>query len=143
MFNTQTGQAGMRSVILPAQHDGSSQEMALIADAALDDLFNKIGSGAGAEAIQVKLFGGADLSRTSISFSDGAMTLSFTRRWLQNRTLAAVAQSVGGNQRREIVFFPKSGRVFCKKIELDEAFIETERNSVAHRHEVHQRVELF
>jgi chemotaxis protein CheD len=93
--------------------------------------------------VQAKLFGGSDLKATGISYSDGEQSTSFVRSWLSTRHLPVTAESLGGQCRREIVLLPGNGIVYCRRLALDDAFLDAERNGLAADKKDESRIELF
>ena len=150
LIDTQTPWCSLRQVMLPSLTRGHRQDAMLQADAALEDAVTQLFANAGIEAavannrrVQAKLFGGSDLKATGISYSDGAQSTSFVRSWLSTRHIPVTAESLGGHCRREIVLLPGNGIVYCRRLALDDAFLDAERNGLAAERKDESRIELF
>lgn len=150
LIDTETAWCSLRQVMLPALSRGHRQDAMMQADAALEDavtqLFASASIDAGAVAarrVKAKLFGGSDLKATGISYSDGEQSTSFVRSWLSTRHIAVAAESLGGRCRREIVLLPGNGIVYCRRLVLDDAFLDAERNGLAAEKKDESRIELF
>lgn len=66
--------------------------------------------GAKKERLEIRLFGGASLFRSSLVMGDE--NIRFVRNYLEGEGLAAVAEDLGGVYPRRIHYVPVSGRVF-------------------------------
>jgi chemotaxis protein CheD len=150
LIDTETAWCSLRQVMLPSLARGHRQDAMLQADAALEDALTRLYESAGIDAekfsgkrIKAKLFGGSDLKATGISYSDGEQSTSFVRSWLSTRHIAVAAESLGGRCRREIVLLPGNGVVYCRKLELDDAFLDSERNGLTPDRKDESRIELF
>jgi chemotaxis protein CheD len=141
---------GLRQVMLPSLALGHRHDSMLQADAALEDIFNRLcaaantnPSDAAHKRMRAKIFGGADLGASGLCFSDGAQSIGFVQSWLSSRHIAVAAESLGGKQRREIVLLPNRGSVYCRALPLDNAFLSEERSLLTASHQETSKVELF
>jgi chemotaxis protein CheD len=70
--------------------------------------------GAARERLEIKVFGGA---RILASITDiGMRNIEFMRDYLHLEGLAAIAQDLGGDRPRRLVYFPTTGRVRMKRL---------------------------
>lgn len=150
LFDRQTSWCGLRQVMFPSEAHGHRQDSMLMADAALEDIFTRMCAAAGINTsdtgqrrIQAKIFGGADMKATGLSFSDGALTSSFVRSWLNTRQISIAAECLGGVLRREIVLLPGRGVVYCRSLQIDSDFLCEERSMLSNAGKPANRIELF
>lgn len=73
-------------------------------DALLDDVLK---SGCRLNDLEVKVFGGADLYRSSVAV--GQKNLAFVLNYLEKKRLRPAALDVGGSHARKIVYVPATG----------------------------------
>lgn len=150
LIDAETAWCSLRQVMLPSLARGHRQDAMLQADAALEDAVTQLFASAGIDAgkvsgkrVSAKLFGGSDLKATGISYSDGEQSTGFVRSWLTTRHIPVVAESLGGHSRREIVLLPGNGVVYCRKLALDDVFLDAERSGLAPERRDESRIELF
>jgi len=68
------------------------------------------------EDLEVKLFGGGRVVR-SINFTDvGARNIEFVQAFVNNERLKVVAEDLGGNYARKVIYFPATGFAKIKKL---------------------------
>lgn len=150
LIDAETAWCSLRQVMLPSLARGHRQDAMLQADAALEDAVTRLFANAGIDAaaaigkrVRAKLFGGSDLKATGISYSDGEQSTSFVRSWLSTRHIPVAGESLGGHSRREIVLLPGNGVVYCRKLPLDDVFLDAERSGLAPERRDESRIELF
>lgn len=150
LIDLKTAWCALRQVLLPSTARGHRQDAMLIADAALEDIFTRfcamavIDSGdTGRKRIQAKLFGGADLKSSELSYSDGVQSNNFVRSWLNARRVSIVADSLGGLRRRELVLSPGKGIVYCRTLPIDDNFLTDERAKLSAAGKSANEIELF
>ncbi len=81
------------------------------------------------DSIKAKVFGGANLSGSSMKIGDN--NVKFIKAFLSMEGIPIQSIDVGGNFARKVFFFPKTGRVLIKKIETKvEKIIETENKYI-------------
>jgi chemotaxis protein CheD len=82
---------------------------------AMESLINDLLKlGATRERLEIKLFGGA---RILASMTDiGGHNIAFIRQYLSLEGLGVVAQDLGGDRPRKVVYFPTSGRARMKTL---------------------------
>jgi chemotaxis protein CheD len=150
LFDTKTLTCGLRQVMLPTLTHGHRHDATLNADAALEDVFTQLcpagefsSFDANQKRILAKIFGGADLNATGLSYSDGVQSAKFVRSWLQGRRVPVVAESIGGNKLREIILLPKNGVVYCRTLFLEDNFLNEERSQLFAEKVEPNKIELF
>ena len=150
LIDTKTSLCALRQVILPSLVHGHRHDAMLQADAAMEDVFTQLcpagnysASDTVKKRIKAKIFGGADLKASGLHYSDGEKSVAFVRSWLNRRRVPVVAESIGGMQRREIVLLPHSGIVYCRKLNLDNEFLDDEFSQLSAEKEVPNKIELF
>lgn len=150
LVDTESAWCSLRQVMLPSLARGHRQDAMMQADAAIEDAVTQLFAHAGIDAgphatrrVKAKLFGGSDLKATGISYSDGEQSTSFVRSWLSTRHIAVTAESLGGHQRREIVLLPGNGVVYCRKLEMNDGFLDAERSGLLADRKDESRIELF
>jgi len=68
------------------------------------------------ERLRIKVFGGADLPGGS---GLGARNIRFIRSYLELEGIPVAATDLGGSVPRQVLFFPRTGRVLVKKMAND------------------------
>ena len=109
---------GLNHFMLPIRTrltDGEYDSL-LRGDYAMEVLVNAmLGRGARKPRLLAKAFGGGNVVvglRTSI----GEGNVEFTRTWLEREGIALVASDFGGSWARKVVFDPRTGEAFCRRI---------------------------
>ncbi len=150
LIDTKKLSCGLRQVMLPSLARGHRHDAMLQADAALEDVFTQLcpvgklsSTDIEQKRIHAKIFGGADLKASGLSFSDGVQSVNFVRSWLKARRIPIVAESIGGIRRREIVLLPHNGIVYCRTQVLDDDFLNAERSQLSAVKEEQNKIELF
>jgi chemotaxis protein CheD len=87
---------------------------------AMETLINALlKMGARRDRLEVKLFGGGHVLNASIDVGD--RNIDFARHWLKTEGLPVVAEDVGGNMPRRVVYFPADGKVKVKHLRTAES----------------------
>lgn len=114
------GIGGMNHFMLPQSGGGSVTSTALSDSArygnvAMEHLINEILKHGGQRGnLEVKLFGGG---RVMAGMTDvGRRNISFVRDYLDIEGLGVVAEDLGGNYPRKVVYNPKTGKVLMKRL---------------------------
>lgn len=119
----QRGVGGMNHFMLPEDTtDGKSSWLndstglaTRYGSFAMETLINALlKMGARRERLEVKLFGGGHVLNAAIAVGD--RNIQFARHWLQTEGLPIVAEDVGGNTPRRVVYFPADGKVKVKHL---------------------------
>jgi chemotaxis protein CheD len=114
---------GMNHFMLPedlsfddeAPPDAFDRQATRYGSYAMESLINDLLKlGATRERLEIKLFGGSHIlaSMTDI----GAHNIAFIKRYLAVEGLAVMAQDLGGDRPRKIVYFPGTGRARLKTL---------------------------
>lgn len=138
---------GLNHFMLPKEPDAVSSGEALrygcfAVERLLNELF-KLGAERG--SLEVKVFGGG---RMINGVGDiGQANVAFVREYLADEGLTIVSEDVGGGWARRIRYFPVSGRVLLKRLEMTRAAEVTARERDLERSlrdgPLTGRVELF
>jgi chemotaxis protein CheD len=129
-----TGIGGMNHFMLP-QGDGDSWdgESARYGNFAMEKLINElIKQGCPRERMEVKVFGGANVIDSSTQI--GTKNADFVLRFLRNEGITCAAQDLGGLHPRRIQYYPSTGRVVRRLLQVNEsALIAREEKNYAAR----------
>jgi chemotaxis protein CheD len=113
---------------------------------AMERLINAILANGGSRGnLEAKLFGGGRV--LNITTDVGKDNIEFVRKYLKNENIRIVAEDLGGDHPRKILYYPATGRAFVKKLFRlhNETFYARERKYI---HELEKQpvkpdVELF
>ena len=96
---------------------GNSEQDALLrGDYAMEVLVNAmLARGAQKNRLLAKAFGGGNIV-SSIRMSIGDRNVQFTREWLEREGIALLASDFGGPWSRKVLFEPRSGVAWCRRI---------------------------
>ena len=107
------GLGGMNHFMLPESEDGiwgGTSAALRYGDHAMETLLNAIlSAGCRREDLEIKVFGGANVSRGSVPI--GFENAAFVEKYLKNEGLRIEASDLGGNSPRRIHYFPSTGKV--------------------------------
>lgn len=82
---------------------------------AMERLINAIlGHGGSRGNLEAKLFGGGRV--LNITTDIGKYNIDFVRKYLVNEDIKVVAEDLGGDHPRKIMYYPATGRAFVKKM---------------------------
>ncbi|MBN9542841.1 MAG: chemoreceptor glutamine deamidase CheD [Alphaproteobacteria bacterium] len=107
---------GMNHFLLPAT-DGevTSYTMSRYGSFAMEQLINSIIKMGGVKSrLEVKLFGGANVSATSALI--GSKNVEFIKKFCKEENLNVVAEHLGGTQARKVQFCPGNGVAMMKLV---------------------------
>jgi chemotaxis protein CheD len=114
-----SGIGGMNHFMLPAR---SKSQIELLSDAfrygnyAMEHLINDVMKLSGTRNnLEFKVFGGGNVVKGMSSV--GAKNVEFVRKYLDMESFRIVAEDLGGNYPRKLLFDPQSGKVMMKKIQ--------------------------
>lgn len=112
-----TRYGGMNHFLLPTSADGSDQMPLRYGAYAMEALINRIltYSGAKKEDLEVKIFGGAKVSRRLCDI--GASNSEFVEDFLRREQYKILSSDIGGKKARRIVYHPVTGKVFVQHID--------------------------
>jgi chemotaxis protein CheD len=111
---------GMNHFLLAAQ-SGSARdrygESARYGAFAMEQLINRVLSrGTGRKAnLEIKVFGGGKINAALDDV--GAKNIDFVREFLANEGYELASEDVGGSYARRVLFKPRSGRAFVKRLD--------------------------
>lgn len=112
------GIGGMNHFMLPISNSASSVELADAArygNFAMEQMINDIlRNGGKRERLEVKIFGGGRVMRGVTDV--GKKNIKFVREYLDLEELKLLAEDVGGNYPRKVMYQPKTGKVKMKKL---------------------------
>jgi len=140
---------GMNHFLLPDVPDGQDNQVntaARYGSVAMERLINAIlAEGGRRERLEVKVFGGAKVIKTSVDVGD--RNAAFVLDYLRREGLRLVSQDLGGRFARRVHFFPVTGRCFRRALrpEALSQTIDRELNfqTTLRRRPVEGEVELF
>jgi len=148
------GVGGMNHFMLPVQDiensgrtNAISQELCY-GNWAMEFLINEILKQGGSKSrMEVKLFGGAKVIASLSNIDIGNRNITFVHDYLQQEGLRVVAQDVGSDCPRKVLYFPDTGSVKLKRLRMtaNETIQQREKeyiDSMAHKPKPND-VELF
>jgi chemotaxis protein CheD len=97
---------------------------------AMEQLINELMKlGCSRDRLQVKLVGGGDMMGTAFN-QIGQQNIDFIRQYVKDEGLNILAEDLGGDQARRVVYFPLEGRMLVNKLDHreDQRLIEEERS---------------
>lgn len=113
---------GMNHFLLPTSgsnisidHDDAARYGAYAMEKLINSLLLK---GASRISLEIKLFGGADVSSTSALI--GTKNVEFIRKYIKDENFHVVSEHLGGTAPRRINYYPITGRVMMKLVEQAE-----------------------
>jgi len=147
--DTVLGIGGINHFMLPASSSGNwggvSASMRYgnhAMEILINDLFRL---GAARNRLEIKVFGGANVLGNSALI--GTKNVEFVETYLRVEHMAIAAQHLGGEQGRQIIYFPTTGKVKMKLLDRHDnaAVIEEEKNFKAEidKTKVEGSIELF
>lgn len=112
------GLGGMNHFMLPISNSANSIEKADAArygNFAMEQMINDIlRNGGTRQNLEIKIFGGGRVMRGVTDV--GNKNIDFVREYIQLEGLSLLAEDVGGNYPRKVVYHPKTGKVKMKKL---------------------------
>jgi chemotaxis protein CheD len=137
--DVQKGIGGMNHFMLPEPNEHSSDNWGSdnlttrygnwAMEALLNELFKR---GAKKQHIEVKLFGGGQIIQNMTDI--GARNISFARQYMAAEGFKVVAEDVGGQRPRKVLYFPDTGAVKVKRLNQvsNQTIFTRERNYAKH-----------
>jgi len=117
------GLGAISHAVLPEQgrfHGTAAVGPATFLDACLDPMLGWFAAkGMGPAEVQVKIFGGAELTRfnhSGLKWSTGARNVEVCRRLLAQRCLVPLVWDVGGTAGRRLFFHSQTGVVYVRRL---------------------------
>lgn len=114
------GIGSMNHFMLPQQGDGNAVEDIIGAatrygNYAMEHMINDLlKHGAKRENLEVKLAGGGRVIKGMTNI--GKKNIEFVRQYLQTEGLQLLAEDLGGEQPRKVIYHPRSGKMLVKKL---------------------------
>ncbi|MCC7310350.1 MAG: chemotaxis protein CheD [Sulfuritalea sp.] len=122
LYDPKLGLAGMNHFLLPsrAKSAGDDTDVILAGDYSMEVLLNTmLTKGAAKQRIVAKAFGGGTIV-TSILMAIGQRNADFAREWLDREGIRLTAQDFGGAWSRKVIFTPKGGDAFCRRLPINQ-----------------------
>jgi chemotaxis protein CheD len=118
------GIGGMNHFMLPMQHrDQGSLRSGMInpelcyGNWAMEYLINAIlRQGGKRERLEIKLFGGGRVLSGMTNIDVGKRNIEFARQYLKQEGFSVVAEDVGGEWPRKVLYFPDTGNVKLRRL---------------------------
>ena len=140
------GVGGMNHFLLPHAADQDGAAAARYGSYAMEMLINALlKQGARRDALEAKVFGGANVVRSMVSSRVGQDNADFVMDYLNIEGIPVLAADLGGTRPRRVHYFPRTGQVMVRvlnEIISDEVVVAEQHldDEAAH---VHGQVELF
>lgn len=119
LWDPQAGVGGMNHFMLPRPVNGDDgDDLARFGVHAMELLIGKIQRlGGDRRMLQAKVFGGGHVLQISgVGGSVPEQNIRFVRQFLNDEGILVVAEDLGGDQARQIIFLTDSGRVWLKRL---------------------------
>lgn len=122
-----TGLGGMNHFMLPEDEGGHARlSSASYGAFAMEQLVNSLLKlGCRHEALEVKLSGGANLFAHQQPIGD--LNARFACDYVHQEQLRLLAQDLGGNEARRVMYFPQQGRMLVRRMPLDDGLVAQEQ----------------
>ena len=118
VYDTTYRVGGLNHFLLPRQPDGAGTDRALRygSESMLELLSSLAGIGAQHTTLEAKVFGGG--GTPSFGSDVGRSNIAFVKQYLNGEGIPIVAEDVGGPWARQVRFYPTTGRVRVRRLEL-------------------------
>ncbi len=132
--DTLLGLGGMNHFMLPESNaaDVDDDTAMRYGSFAMEQLINEILKfGGHRDSLEIKLTGGGKILETQTSVTDiGTMNIHFVHQYLAQEGLQAIAEDLGGNKPRKVLYDPTSGSLKVKKLNSlhNDTLLSRERN---------------
>lgn len=122
LFDPQLSLGGMNHFLLPSTSGANADvDVILNGDYSMEVLVNGLlNKGANKSRLLAKAFGGGTIV-SSIRMAIGERNSAFAHEWLARERIKLVASDFNGPWSRKIVFVPRSGEAFCRRIPTTQA----------------------
>jgi chemotaxis protein CheD len=131
LWDPKSGAGGMNHFMLPRAANGDGgDDLARFGVHAMELLIGKIQRlGGERRTLQAKVFGGGHvLQIAGAAESVPEQNIRFVRRFLSEEDIPVVAEDLGGEQARQVIFRTDSGRVWLKRLPVSRfPYVEAER----------------
>lgn len=118
LFDQKLKIGGMNHFLLPrgSNAGNADQDVILNGDYSMEVLVNGLlNKGAHKNRLVAKAFGGGTIV-SSIRMAIGERNAEFAQEWLQREGIPLVASDFSGPWSRKIIFLPRTGDAFCRRI---------------------------
>jgi chemotaxis protein CheD len=118
LHDPKLGIGGMNHFLLPSRTGGANDDIDVIlnGDYSMEVLVNALlNKGAQKTRLIAKAFGGGTIV-SSIRMAIGERNAEFAKEWLGREGIRLVASDFNGPWSRKVVFVPKNGDAFCRRI---------------------------
>ncbi len=116
-----TGVGGLNHFLLPSvkgKCDNEDDKAMRYGDYAMNALVGSIiRMGGRRDALQVKIFGGANMYDTESRSPVGRSNIQFVLNYVHSEGIALLAEDIGGTRGRKIYFHPASGKVKVQRMQ--------------------------
>ena len=141
---------GMNHFLLPSRSDkpGADTDVVLAGDYSMEILVNSLlGRGARKERLVAKAFGGGTIV-SSIRMAIGERNAEFAKEWLAREGIPLVASDFLGPWSRKVLFVPRSGEAYCKRIPITQVVAQVAQAEQAYEKTLtapkpEKKIELF
>jgi len=117
-----SGIGGMNHFMLPeagVDQNNPVSESARYGAYAMELLVNQLMKiGANRKNLEAKVFGGGNVLRNLSIINIGDRNANFVRKYLKNEDIRIVGEDLSDRYARKVYFFPVTGKVMVKKIEI-------------------------
>lgn len=137
LYDPQLQIGGLNHFMLPTFERSNNRDFdtLLCGSFAMEALFNGLlGRGARKARLQAKAFGGGTIIASLANTGIGERNVQFAREWLDREGIRLVASDVLGPWSRKIVFDPRTGDVFSRRLSNN-----AEANRIAREEELYQQ----
>lgn len=153
LFDPKLRIGGMNHFLLPrGSHAGSNdQDVILNGDYSMEVLVNGLlNKGAHKSRLIAKAFGGGTIV-SSIRMAIGERNAEFAQEWLERESIPLVASDFSGPWSRKIIFVPRTGDAFCRRIpttqpdaaQVAKAELDYENSLAQPKKSIGKKIELF
>ncbi len=152
LFDPQLRLGGMNHFLLPSSSSANADiDMILNGDYSMEVLVNALlNKGAHKSRLIAKAFGGGTII-SAIRMDIGGRNSTFAHEWLEREGIRLVASDFNGPWSRKIVFVPKTGEAFCRRIpitqsnvaEVAKAEYAYEQSLIIQKKSTEKKIELF
>ncbi len=117
LYDPQLRIGGMNHFLLPARNaQHYDDDLVLAGDYAMEVLRNALyAQGASPKRLVAKAFGGGNVV-DSLRVAIGTRNATLAKSWLETEGIPLLAHDFGGPWARKVIFDPRSGVAFCRRI---------------------------
>jgi len=120
LFDHKNKVGGMNHFLLPYESKGAERSSLRFGAHSMEIMINELLKlGADRYNLKAKVFGGANV--TAGHNTIGAQNAAFILKYLENEGIACAARSLGKKHTRRVKFYPTTGQVKMKFVDIEEA----------------------